>query len=122
MEARGRGIATRGRRLEGVTMRRNDREKGYVLIAAAAGLAAVLGAAALAVDMGRTYVARSEVQAFADAAAIAAAAKLDGTSAGITAATTAAQNVPNKWNFATQTVSSPTIQFAQPTAGNANQP
>lgn len=102
-------------------MRHNDREKGYVMIAAAAGLAAVLGAAAVAVDMGRAYIARSEVQTFADAAAIAAAARLDGTSAGITAATTAAQNVPNRWDFATRTVANPTIQFAKASVANPNQ-
>jgi hypothetical protein len=30
--------------------------------------------------------------------------------------------VPNKWNFGTQSISSPTIQFAQPLATNAGQP
>ena len=67
-------------------------------------------------------MARSEVQAYVDAAAVAAAAQLNGTSAGITAAQAVAQNVPNNWNFGTQTIASPTIQFAQPLAINTNQP
>jgi Flp pilus assembly protein TadG len=103
-------------------MTRNNRRKGYVLIATAFGMTVVLGAAGLAVDIGRAYVARSEVQAYADAASIAAAAQLNGTSAGISAAQSAAQNVPNKWNFGTQSIASPTIQFAQPLSTNSNQP
>ena len=91
-------------------------------MATAIGMAVVLGAAGLAVDIGRAYVARSEVQAYTDAAAISAATQLNGTSAGISSAQTAAQNVPNKWNFGTQTISNPTIQFAQPLATNTNQP
>jgi len=100
----------------------NRHRKGYVMVAAAAGFAVVLGASALAVDIGRAYVARSEVQAYVDAASVAAAAQLNGTTAGISAAQSAAQNVPNKWNFGTQSIASPTIQFAQPSATNANQP
>src|ERR1700726_2327512 len=103
-------------------MIKNNSKKGYVLIATACGMTVVLGAAGLAVDIRRAYVARSEVQAYADAAAIAAAAQLNGTSVGISAAQSSAQNVPNKWNFGTQSISSPTIQFAQPLATNAGQP
>ena len=103
-------------------MVRRNRRKGYVLLATAVGMAVVLGAAGLAVDVGRAYIARSEVQAYVDGAAVAAAAQLNGTSAGITAAQSAAQNTPNKWNFGVQTISSPTIQFAQPLAGNTNSP
>jgi hypothetical protein len=67
-------------------------------------------------------VARSEVQAYTDSAAIAAAAQLNGTSAGISAAQSVAQNMPNKWNFGTQSISSPIIQFAQPLAATPSQP
>ena len=102
-------------------MPRNKSRKGYVLLATAVGMTVILGAAGLAIDIGRAYVARSEIQAYADAAAIAGAARLDGTSAGITAARSAAQNIPNKWNFGTQTIASPTIQFAHPSAGNPSQ-
>jgi Flp pilus assembly protein TadG len=100
----------------------NNPRKGYVLIATAFGMTVVLGAAGLAVDVGRAYVARSEVQAYADAAAITAAAQLNGTSTGISAAQSAAQNIPDKWNFGTQSISNPDIRFAQPLASNAGQP
>jgi len=101
---------------------RRKRERGYVLSATSLSLVVIISSAGLAVDMGRVYVVRSEVQAYADAAALAAAAQLNGTSAGITAAQSAAQNVPNKWNFGTQAISNPDIQFAQPNALNTNQP
>ncbi len=97
-------------------------QKGFVLVAAAVGFAAVLGAAGLAVDLGRVYIARNEVQAFADSAALAAALQLNGTPAGIAAANLAVQNTPNKWNLGTQSVSSPTVEFALPSAANGNQP
>src|SRR5579864_8000789 len=105
----------------GDRMNRGNRRRGYVLVAAAVGAAVVFGAAGMAVDLGRAYVARSEVQAYADAAAIAAAAQLNGTSAGISAAQSAAQSVPNKWNFGTQSITNESIQFAQPSATNTNQ-
>ncbi|MDQ6760809.1 MAG: pilus assembly protein TadG-related protein [Acidobacteriota bacterium] len=97
-------------------------QKGFVLVAAAVGFAAVLGAAGLAVDLGRVYIARNEVQAFADSAALAAALQLNGTSAGITAANLAVQSTPNKWNLGTQSVSNATVQFAVGSAANGNQP
>jgi Flp pilus assembly protein TadG len=102
-------------------MIKNNSKKGYVLIATAFGMTVVLGAAGLAVDIGRAYVARSEVQAYADAASIAAAAQLNGTSTGISSAVTAAKSIPDKWNFGSQSISNPTIQFAQPLATNSNQ-
>ncbi len=97
-------------------------QKGFVLVAAAVGFAAVLGAAGLSVDLGRVYIARNEVQAFADSAALAAGLQLNGTSSGIAAADPAVQNTPNKWNHGTQSVSYPTVQFALPSAANGNQP
>src|SRR5579884_468584 len=96
--------------------RKNNKRKGYILIAAADGLAVIMGAGGLAVDLGRAYIARSEVQAYTDGAAVAAAAQLNGTSAGILSAKTAAQNAPNKWNLETQSIANPTILFAQPSA------
>lgn len=104
------------------TAYRGKKEKGFVLMAAAIGFAAVLGAAGLAVDLGRVYIARSEVQVFADSAALAAAIQLNGTSAGVVAANLAVQNTPNRWNFGTQSFSGTIVQFALPSAANANQP
>lgn len=95
-------------------------ERGYVLITAATALAAVLGFSGLAVDLGRMYIVRNEAQAFADSAALAAAAQLDGTSVGITAATQAAQNSPNRWNMGTQNFSGTTVKFGLPSSANAS--
>src|SRR5260370_38452436 len=103
----------------GLPMIKNNRRKGYVLIATAFGMTVVLGAAGLAVDVGRAYVARSEVQAYADAAAITAAAQLNATSAGISAARSAAQNIPAKRNFGTPGSSNPDMTFAERRASNA---
>src|SRR5260370_40934474 len=113
---------SRCKRIAGSPMTINNPRKGYVLIATAFGMTVVLGAAGLAVDVGRAYVARSELQAYADAAAITAAAQLNATSAGISSARSAAQNIPDKGHFGTQSISNPDIQFAQPLPSNAGQP
>src|SRR5947209_11005602 len=94
------------------------RRKGFILITSAAAMIGLLALVGLAVDAGRLYVARSELQVFADEAAIAAAFELDGTSAGLTRARNAAAWGPasgsplNRWNFATQAVTSVTTSFA----------
>src|SRR5712691_9034010 len=54
-------------------------KKGFVLVVTCIALAILLGMAGLAVDAGRLYVVKSELQAFADAAALSAALELDGT-------------------------------------------
>ena len=88
---------------------------------AAIGFAVVLGAAGLAVDLGRVYITRSEAQAFADSAALAAATQLNGTSVGITAANAAVQNTPNRWNLGTQSFSGTTVEFALASLADPNQ-
>jgi len=75
-------------------------------------VAVLLGMVGLAVDLGRTFIARNEAQAFTDAAALAAASKLNGTAAGVTAAQAQVTNSVNKWNFATQSFSSVTTEFS----------
>jgi len=47
------------------------------------------------------YITKNEAQSYADAAAVAAALKLDGTAAGLTAADAAVAASPNKWGFST---------------------
>jgi len=47
------------------------------------------------------YITKNEAQSYADAAAVAAALKLDGTAAGLTAADAAVVASPNKWGFST---------------------
>ncbi|HTD43841.1 MAG TPA: pilus assembly protein TadG-related protein, partial [Bryobacteraceae bacterium] len=65
-----------------MTVRRRQKQSGFVLITMAAACIAMLGALGLAVDMGRIFIAKSETQAYVDAQAIAAALQLDGTSTG----------------------------------------
>jgi hypothetical protein len=69
---------------------RTRRERGNVGIWAVLAFATVTGFLALSVHAGRSYSNRVELQNAADAAALAAAAQLDGTQVGIDAATQAA--------------------------------
>ncbi len=77
----------------------NSRRRGFVLVTMALSAVVLFGALGLAVDIGRMYIAKNESQGYADAAALAAALKLDGTSTGVTAAQTAATGMADKWNF-----------------------
>lgn len=73
--------------------RRIRRESGAIAIMAAILLPVILALFALAIDLPRVYNRRAEMQTLADAAAIAAAKKLDGTKEGISAALAAARAV-----------------------------
>lgn len=96
---------------------RKHRQRGFVLITMTAGAIALLVALGMAVDLGRMFISKSETQAFVDAASLAAALQLDGTSTGIANAKTAVANQTNKWNFDTQSVSNPTVTFATTSVG-----
>ena len=96
---------------------RTGRQKGFVLITMTAAAIAMIGAMGLAVDLGHVFIIKNETQAFADAAALAAALQLDGTTAGITRAGTAATSLTNKWNFDTTSVPSPTVEYAVTSTG-----
>lgn len=91
---------------------KNQRERGFVLITMALCAVAMVGALGMAVDVGRAFIAKNELQAFCDSAALAAAARLNGKSTGITNANTAVTNSRNTWNMNTASVSSPTVDFA----------
>ena len=58
-------------------------QKGFVLIVTCIVLAILIALAALGIDVGRMYVIKSELQAFADAAALNAAIQMDGTDQGL---------------------------------------
>jgi uncharacterized membrane protein len=78
----------------------------------------LLGVAALAVDVGRMYVIRSELQAFTDAAALSAAMELDGSAAGLERARAAAAALGTgphamKWDMGTKDVGAIVASFAQ---------
>jgi len=55
------------------------RERGQIAILAALSILATIGAAGIAVDAGRLYIVKSELQNAADACALAAASQLDGS-------------------------------------------
>jgi hypothetical protein len=91
--------------------------RGFVLVTMALTAAGVFGVVGLAVDIGRMFIAKNEVQVYCDAAAIAAAQVLDGTSTGLGRAGVAVTDSPNKWNFGTTSVSGASVAFARSAAG-----
>ena len=72
-------------------------------------LVAMMG---LAFDVGRIYIARNEAQVFTDAAAMAAADKLDGTPAGLDHARQAVARLPNRWNLGTSKFTGVVVEFS----------
>jgi len=93
-------------------------ERGFVLIAVTFAAMTLLGVAGMAVDLGRMYVARSEAQSFCDAAAVAAAVQLDGTSKGISAAKDAVTGLYGQpWNWGDDKLTTPEVDFASGLGG-----
>jgi len=92
-------------------------QRGFVLVTMALTSAAVFGLVGLAVDVGRMFVAKNELQVYCDAAATSAAMMLDGTTAGISRATDAVGASANKWNFDTSTITNPSVLFANSASG-----
>jgi Putative Flp pilus-assembly TadE/G-like len=100
-----------------VGCRRKSR-RGFVVIAVGLSILFLVGVAGLAVDIGRMYIAKSEAQAFCDAAAVSAAVKLDGTASGITAAQTGVTDLFQlPWNFGLDKITTPQVEFATNAAG-----
>ena len=95
----------------------NRKDRGFVLITMGMTVIALVGVLGIAVDVGRMFIAKNETQAFCDAAALAAALALDGTTVGIAAGQTALANSTNSWNLDTTAVASPTLVFATSLAG-----
>ena len=58
------------------------RRAGFVIPTLAFVLLMLIGVLALCVDLGRMYIAKNELQAYSDAAALSANRELDGTDAG----------------------------------------
>ena len=102
------------------------RRKGFALLTTGACLVAMVGALGLSVDISRLYIARSEMQGYADAAALSAALELDGTAAGITRAQGALTASTNRWNMGTTAFGGTQTDFATdlggPWSGNPNSP
>jgi len=109
-------------------LRRQGRRKGFALVVTAVVVVMGMGMLGLTLDLGRAYVIKNELQAFADAASIAAAFELDGTLAGLTRANTVAATgpagvgaPPNRYDFATKAIGSVQVSFAT-TFGGAYEP
>lgn len=91
---------------------------GFVLIVSCVALTILLAFAALAIDIARMYVIKSELQAFTDAAALGAAMQLDGDAAGIKRARESARRLASgphamKWDMGTKAISDVGESFAQ---------
>lgn len=86
--------------------------RGFVLIAMSVTMLLLLAVMGLAFDVGRIYIARNEAQVFTDAAAMAAAQKLDGTKAGLDRAKDAVAHVPIRWNLGTQEFRGVVVEFS----------
>jgi hypothetical protein len=97
--------------------------RGYTLATLAVCLPVLVAGTGLIVDAGRLLAAKAELQAFVDAAALAAAAELDGTTAGLARARAVAISGPagegggNRWNFGTLAVDGVSAGFARTPSG-----
>lgn len=82
-----------------------------------AGALTMTGVLGMAFDIGRMYIAKSELQSFADAAALAAALRLDGQSTGITRARNEVTTMRTayRWNLGGSQLAADnvTLEFAQ---------
>ena len=103
-------------------MRRRD-ERGFSLVLLSLSLFVMLGMLGLAIDVGRMFVYKSELQTFADNSAMAAIAKMDGSQAGVQGANSMALTGPdgaslaNKVNFDSTTISTVTTSYATSFSG-----
>jgi hypothetical protein len=85
-----------------------------VLIVMGVCLIMLFGMLGLIFDLGRSFITKNEAQAFTDAAALAAAIQLNGTSNGLTNAQNAVTAMKNsdKWGFGTKTFGTVTTEFS----------
>jgi len=99
-----------------VVIRRS--KNGFVLIVTSVALTILLAFAALGIDIARMYVIKSELEAFADAAALSAAMEMDGAADGIVRARAAAAQLATgphamKWDMGTKAIDVIEESFAQ---------
>ena len=93
------------------------RPAGFVLVTMGVALLALVGTLGLCLDLARLYVVKNELQAYADAAALAGAHELDGTPAGLAHAADRIISYPNRWNFQTADVEEIAITFSSTAEG-----
>ena len=92
-------------------------QRGFVLIATCIALTILLAMAGFAIDIGRMYVIKSELQAYADAAALSAAVELNDSGSGLTQAQAAAKSLATgphamRWDMGTQPITNITTSFS----------
>jgi uncharacterized membrane protein len=97
--------------------RRRQAESGFVLIVTSIAMTLLLGVAGLAIDIGRMYVIRAELQSFTDAAALSAAIELNGTDSGLALARTGAGRLASgphamRWDMGTQPITNIATSFS----------
>ncbi len=90
----------------------HSRQRGFVLIAMSITMLLLLAVMGLAFDLGRVYIARNEAQVFTDAAAMSAASKLDGSSAGVAKARESVARLPMRWNLGTREFTGVIVEFS----------
>ena len=100
--------------------RAKQRERGSILATSAIGMLSLLLAVGLGIDISRFYLAKTELQNSADAAALAAASALDASSNGITKAVDRAVASMNKYDFNQTSVAFPraNVLFARNLEGD----
>jgi uncharacterized membrane protein len=99
-----------------------SKRRGFVLIAMSITMLLLLAVMGLAFDVGRIYIARNEAQVFTDAAAMAAASKLDGSQEGLARARDAVAHVPMRWNLGTQEFRGVIVEFSADGSKWENEP
>jgi Flp pilus assembly protein TadG len=92
-------------------------ERGFTLLTTGICATALIGMLGLAVDLGRMYITRNELQAFTDSSSTAAALELDATSAGLDRARSKVTSSSARWNFGTTPFSNPAIEFSKLAGG-----
>jgi Flp pilus assembly protein TadG len=91
---------------------RQNRQKGFILIAMSVSMFLLLAVVGMSFDLGRVYITRNEAQIFVDAASMSAAKQLDGTAAGLDRARAAVAALPDRWNLGTENFSGVVIEFS----------
>lgn len=78
---------------------------------------ALVGMVGLAVDVGRLYIVRNEMQAYVDTAAMSAALELDGTTTGFARARDRVASNANRWNMGTSVFGNTATEFSRSQTG-----
>jgi Flp pilus assembly protein TadG len=99
-------------------MKRRSSQRGFSVLVTAVSGSVLFGMLGLAVDLGRMFIVKSELQTFTDASALAACRDLDGTGTGVTQAHNVAtagplgSTKPNGYDFDTKVISNVTDTYA----------